>query len=141
MVIVEPLAAVPLPAGTWLKTWPLAYCAGPDPCWTLTWKPAWVRTELAVAWDSPMTEGTVTAPPDTVMVTVEFGGAVPPLGLWAVTWPTGADEAGSDLTLTWKPLAWSAAWAWFCCSPTTLGTATGACPLETNSVTRVFAGT
>ena len=96
---------------------------------------------MAVAWDSPMTGGTVTAPPDTVMVTVEFGGAVPPLGLCAVTWPTGADEVGSGLTLTWKPLACSVDSAWLCDSPTTLGTATGACPLETNRVTKVFAGT
>jgi len=64
MVTVEPFAAVPVPAGTSLKTMPLAYCDPPDPCWTLTWNPAWVRTEVAVCWDSPMTGGTVTAPPE-----------------------------------------------------------------------------
>ena len=48
MVTVEPFVALPL-AGCWLKTVPLAYCAGPDPCCTLTWKPAVVRTWLAVA--------------------------------------------------------------------------------------------
>ena len=61
--------------------------------------------------------------------------------IWLITWPAGADEVASVLTLTWKPLACRVASAWFCGWPTTLGTATGACPLETNSVTRVFAGT
>src|SRR6516165_2269504 len=131
MVTVEPFAAVPLPPGTWLKTVPFAYCAGPDPCWTLTWKPAVVRIWVAVCWEEPMTVGTVTAPPETVMVTVEFGGAVPPLGLWAMTWPVGADEVGSDLTSTVNPLACRVDWAVVCCWPTTFGTATGAAPVET----------
>src|SRR5271169_6767284 len=108
MVTAEPFAAVPLPAGNWLKTVPLANCDAPDPCWTLTWKPAWVRICVAVCWESPTTEGTVTDPPETVMVTVEPGGAGPPLGLWAVTWPTGADEVGSFLTLALKPAFCSA---------------------------------
>src|SRR3984957_20209671 len=105
MVTVEPFAAVPVAAGTWLKTVPLAYWAGPDPCWTLTWKPALVRIWLAVVWESPTTDGTETAPPETVMVIVAPGAAVPPLGLWLVTWPAGADEVASALTVTWKPLA------------------------------------
>src|SRR5580704_6758654 len=140
MVTVAPFVAVPL-AGTWLKTVPLAYWAGPDPCWTLTWKPAVVRTWVAVCWDSPTTDGTVTAPPEAVMVTVEPGGAVPPFGLWLVTWPVGADEVGSELALTWKPRACNADWAAASCWPTTFGTATGAAPVETYSVTSVFAGT
>src|SRR5271165_4967783 len=140
MVTVEPFAAVPLP-GTWLKTIPLAYCDGPDPCWTLTWNPAWVRIWLAVAWESPMTDGTETAPPETVIVTVEPGGAVPPLGLWAVTWPTGADEVGSFLTKGLKPAFCSADSATTSPWPTTFGTATGAAPVEAYSVTKVFAGT
>ena len=69
MVTVEPFVAVPLAGFCW-KTVPLAYCAGPDPCWTLTWKPAVVRTWLAVCCESPTTDGTETAPPDTVMVMV-----------------------------------------------------------------------
>src|SRR6516165_1497750 len=141
MVTVEPFAAVPLPFGTWLKTVPLAYWAGPEPCWTLTWKPAVCRIWVAVCWESPMTEGTVTRPPDTVMVTVEPGAAVPPPGSWLVTWPVGADEVGSDLTLTTKPLACRVDSAAASCWPTTFGTATGAAPLEANSATRVFAGT
>jgi len=63
MVTVEPFAAVPL-AGCWLKTVPLATFAGPDPFCTLTWKPALVRIWLAVAWESPTTDGTEIAPPD-----------------------------------------------------------------------------
>src|SRR5580704_13485064 len=140
MVTVEPFAALPLP-GTWLKTVPLGYWAGPDPCWTLTWKPAWVRIWLAVAWESPTTDGTVTAPPETVMITVDPGGAVPWLGLWAVTWPSGADEVGSFLTWALKPAVCSADSAAVSDWPTTFGTATGAAPLETNKVTTVFAGT
>src|ERR1700730_15529772 len=140
MVTVEPFAAVPLP-GTWLKTCPLVYWDGPDPCWALTWKPAWVRIWLAVAWESPMTEGTETAPPETVMVTVEPGGAVPWLGLWAVTWPSGADEVGSFFTAVLKPAFCSADAAAVSCWPTTFGTLTGAAPVETYSVTTVFAGT
>ncbi len=65
MTTVEPFAAVPL-LGCWLKTVPLAYWAGPDPGVTLTWKPAWVRIWLAVAWESPTTDGTETAPPEIV---------------------------------------------------------------------------
>src|SRR5208282_1236632 len=141
MVTVEPFAAVPLPAGTWLKTVPLANCDPPDPCWTLTWKPAWVRTWVAVCWDSLMTEGTVTTPPETVMITVEPDAAVPLLGLWAVTWPIGADEVGSFLTEGLKPAFCSADSAAVSCWPTTFGTATGAVPVETYSVTSVFAGT
>src|SRR5579863_7607654 len=141
MVTVEPLAALAPEAGYWLNTEPLAYWDGPEPCWTLTANPAVVRIWLAVAWESPMTEGTAVAPPETVIVTVEPGAAVPPLGLWLITWPAGAVEVPSALVCTWKPLLVSADSAALCCSPTTLGTATGAVPLETYSVTRVLAAT
>src|SRR6266851_1360252 len=140
MMIVEPFAALPDP-GTWLKTVPFGYWAEPEPCCALTLKPAWVRIWVAVAWESPMTEGTETAPPDTVMVTVAPGGAVPPFGLWLITWPVGWLEVGSDLTLTLKPLACRICVALVCVWPITLGTATGAAPVETYSVTTVFAGT
>ena len=100
-----------------------------------------VRIWLAVCCESPITEGTGTAPPETVIVTVEPGGAVPPLGLWLTTVPEGWVDVGSDLTETLNPLACSAAAAVLSCWPTTLGTATGAAPVETYSVTRVFAAT
>ena len=74
-------------------------------------------------------------------VAVEPGAAVPPLGLWLITVPDGCVEVGSGLTETWKPLAWSSFWATVSCWPTTEGTATGAAPVETYSVTRVFAAT
>src|ERR1700683_2437934 len=141
MMTVEPLAALAPLAGNWLKTGPWAYCAGPEPCWTLTANPAVVRIWLAVAWESPMTEGTAPAPPDTVIVTVEPGAAVPLLGLWLITWPAGAVEVASALVWTWKPLPVSVDSAALCCWATTLGTVTGAAPLETYSVTRVLAGT
>ena len=138
MTTVEPFAAVPL-LGCWLKTCPLAYWDGPDPGVTLTWKPAWVSSWVAVAWESPTTDGTEIAPPEIVMVTVEPGRAVPPLGLWAVTWPSGADEVGSVLTKGLKPAVCSAASAALSESPTTFGTETGPVPLEATNVTKVFA--
>ena len=51
IVTLEPRAAVLLASGCWVKTVPLAYCGGPLPCWTLTWKPAVFRTWVAVAWE------------------------------------------------------------------------------------------
>ena len=89
MVTVDPLAAVLVAAGCCENTVPLAYWAGPLPGWALTAKPAVVRIWLAVCCESPITEGTGTAPPETVIVTVEPGGAVPPLGLWLTTVPAG----------------------------------------------------
>ena len=89
---------------------PFAYWDGPDPCWTLTANPAVVRILLAVCWESPTTDGTGTAPPETVIVTVEPGEAVPPLGLWLITVPDGCVEVWSGLTETWKPLDWSSVW-------------------------------
>ena len=86
---------------------------------------------MAVCWESPMTDGTEMAPPETVSATVEPGAAVPPLGLWLTTVPDGDVEVGSVLTVTWKPLAWRVDWAWFSCWPTTYGTDTGAAPVET----------
>jgi hypothetical protein len=71
---------------------------------TLTWKPAVVRTWVAVCCESPTTGGTETAPPDTVMVMVAPGAAVPPLGFWLITWPAGEDEVASVLVSTLKPL-------------------------------------
>src|ERR1700722_19151656 len=140
MITFEPLAAVPL-AGCWEKTVPFAYWAGPDPCWAVTANPAAVRIWLAVCWESPTTDGTGTDPPETVRVTVEPGGAVPPLGLWLTTVPEAAVEVASGLTETWKPLAPSGFWAAFSGCPTTTGRWTGAAPVETYSVTRVFAAT
>src|SRR5260370_16846404 len=140
MMTVEPFAALPDP-GTWLKTVPFGYWAEPDPCWLMTCTPAWVRIWVAVPWESATTEGTGTAPPDTVMVTVEPGGAVPALGLWVIAWPVGRLEVGSDLTLTLKPLPCRTEVAAVCVWPTTFGTATGAAPVETYSVTTVFAET
>ena len=76
------------------------------------------------------------------MVMVAPGAAVPPLGFWLITWLYRGGRGGVGLDVDLEALACkvalglgSAGW------PTTLGTATGACPLETNSVTRVFAGT
>lgn len=57
MMTVEPFAALPDP-GAWSKTVPLAYCAGPEPCRTLTANPAAVRIWAAVACESPITGGT-----------------------------------------------------------------------------------
>jgi len=76
------------------------------------------------------------------MVTVEpaailAGGA----GLWLITWPIGADEVGSGLALTWKPAFCRVDIAAVSCWPTTLGTATGAAPVDTYNVTTVFAET
>ena len=105
MVMVVPFGSVLLAAGCWEKTVPFAYWDGPDPCWTLTANPAVLRIWLAVCWESPTTDGTDKAPPETVIVTVEPGGAVPPLGLWLITVPDGCVEVGSGLTETWKPLA------------------------------------
>src|ERR1700722_19444086 len=110
MITFEPLAAVPL-AGCWEKTVPFAYWAGPDPCWAVTANPAAVRIWLAVCWESPTTDGTGTDPPETVRVTVEPGGAVPPLGLWLTTVPEAAVEVASVLTETWKPLPSRVLWA------------------------------
>ena len=75
------------------------------------------------------------------MVMVAPGAAVPPLGFWLITWPAGEDEVASVLVSTLKPLDCRVVAAWSCCWPTTFGTATGACPLDTNSVTMVFAAT
>src|ERR1035438_5919741 len=141
MVTLDPLARLVLAAGCCAKTVPDPYCAGPDPCWTFTWNPAALRIVVAVCWESPTTGGTVTAPPDTVMVTVEPGRAVPVLGLWLRTRPAAWVEVGSGLTSTLKPAFCRVVSAPVSCWPTTFGTATGAAPLETYSVTTVLAGT
>ena len=89
MVTVDPLAAVLRGAGLLREDGAVRVLGRPRPCWTLTANPAVVRIWLAVCWESPMTEGTDTAPPETVIVTVEPGAAVPPLGLWLTTVPDG----------------------------------------------------
>ena len=75
IVIVDPLAAVPLAPGCCGEHGAVAYWDGPEPGWTVTEKPAVVRIWLAVCCESPITEGTGTAPPETVIVTVEPGAA------------------------------------------------------------------
>ena len=86
-------------------------------------------------------QGSAVRPLQVVRVTVEPGGAVPPLGLWLTTVPEAAVEVGSVLTETWKPLPSRVFWAAVSCWPTTYGTETGAAPVDTYSVTRVFAAT
>ncbi len=66
---------------------------------------------------------------------------MPPAGLCRTTWPEGAVEFGADFGSTTKPAAcsWLVAVLWL--SPTTLGTATFAAPVETNSLTVLFFAT
>src|ERR1700733_13050687 len=141
MTTVEPFGAVP-EAGTSWKTVPFAYWDPPVPCWTDTWNPAVVSTDWAVCWESPTTEGTGTSPPETVRVIVVLGGwLLPAGGLSDSTCPVGAVELGSDLIVNWKPFCCKVVSAWLSCWPTTLGTGTGCTPVETYSVTTVFAAT
>src|SRR5580658_2944263 len=89
----------------------------------------------------PTTFGTL-ALPDTKMVTFDPGAMlVPPTGVWFTTVPDGSVDVVSVLTMTWKPSFCSTVWAAFSCLPSTLGTVTGAAPVETYSVTTVFAAT
>src|SRR5579862_137542 len=89
----------------------------------------------------PTTFGTL-ALPETKIVTLDPGATlVPPTGLWFTTVPDGWVDVGSVLTTTWKPSFCSTDWAEFSCLPSTLGTVTGAAPVETYSVTVVFAAT
>src|ERR1700684_1216188 len=104
MVTVEPLVDVVDDDGTWLNTVPFAYCDGPDPWVTVTWNPSWVRIDWAVCAELPMTLGTA---------------------------PALCVEVESVLTLTLNPSPCSVDSAWFCCSPTTPGTLTGAAPFDT----------
>src|ERR1700760_807778 len=58
-----------------------------------------------------------------------------------VTVPLAAVEVASETCLTFRPLPVSVLWAVAEVSPTTFGTVTCWGPVDTNSVTTVFAGT
>src|SRR5215469_536540 len=89
-----------------------------------------------------MTDGTVTPPPETQMVTGWFGLAwVPAGGSCLVTVPDGCVEVVSDWTWTFSPSFSRAFVALFWVWPTTFGTEIVPWPLETKIVTVVVCGT
>jgi hypothetical protein len=96
-----PLTAELLPVGFCAKTFPGVVPAGaPDSVFDTTLNPAVWRSCVAVACESPTTDGTGTAPPETVSVIwVPGGSLVPAAGDCFVTWPAGTVDAGSDTVL------------------------------------------
>ena len=92
---------------------------------------------MAADSDWPLTEGTATwlGPPDTMMLTVEPFGA-DPLGSVPMTLPLGTSDDGWTVTSPGtKPAAVSAARAWSCDLPATVGIGVRFAPFDTMRVT------
>jgi acetoacetate decarboxylase len=135
----DPGATCAPAAGFWLITWPAGTVL--LDAWVIapTLNPAPLIAVEAAACDRPTTLGTATGagPVETVKATADPGATcAPAAGFWLITWPAGTVSLDAWViapTLNPEPVIDVEAAA--CDRPTTLGTATGAGPVETVSAT------
>src|ERR1700733_207107 len=109
-------------------------------CFTgFTWKPSFSSCEVASAWDSPTTPGTLVPPPETKMVTVlPLASFVFGAGFCRTTVPCGCVELGAVFGTTMNPSPSRVLVAVSEFSPVTSGTETNAAPVDTNRSTLLF---